>query len=304
MKTAGHEQLAIRLAAILIKLNNGERLDIDELADEFSVSARTIQRDILRLSSFLPIEKQPDGGRYTLDPLWLGRFTRRDLERFAALAGVTGLFPALDETFIRELLDERLRTKDVFSIHAPAREDISRRKAEFVRLQDAIRQKRRISFTYRKTEGNKTVSAAPYRLINHTGVWYLAAADLDAGGAPKAYVFSKIRALNVTEESYQPDPEIVAMLDEEDSVWLKPRKTEAVLKLAPPIAHYFQRRPLIAQQVIVKSLEDGGLIVSGKFAHPNQILPIVRYWLPHVRIISPEGWQEELEAGLRGYLES
>jgi hypothetical protein len=68
------------------------------------------------------------------------------------------------------------------------------------------------------------------------------------------------------------------------------RKTKAVLEFAPPIA----------QQVIVKSLEGGGLIVFGKFDPPNQILSIVCYWLPHVRIISPERWQEELEAGLRG----
>jgi hypothetical protein len=31
-------------------------------------------------------------------------------------------------------------------------------------------------------------------------------------------------------------------------------------------------------------------------------LPIVRYWIPHVKIISPESWQDELETGLRTYL--
>jgi hypothetical protein len=76
-----------------------------------------------------------------------------------------------------------------------------------------------------------------------------------------------------------------------------------VLKVSAQVAVYFRRRPLIAQQKIVKELEDGGLIVSGKFAHPNQILPIVRYWIPHVFIVSPEGWQKELEAELQGYLE-
>ena len=33
-----------------------------------------------------------------------------------------------------------------------------------------------------------------------------------------------------------------------------------------------------------------------------QIVPTVRYWLPHVRIISPEGWQKELEEDMRAYL--
>ena len=35
--------------------------------------------------------------------------------------------------------------------------------------------------------------------------------------------------------------------------------------------------------------------MSAKVAYPNQILPIVHYWIPHVRIISPEGLQPEME---------
>jgi hypothetical protein len=75
-----------------------------------------------------------------------------------------------------------------------------------------------------------------------------------------------------------------------------------VLTIAAPAASYFRRRKLIAQQVIEKELADGGLILSGKFAHPDQVFPTVRQWIPHVRIVSPKAWQEELEAGVRGYL--
>ena len=74
-----------------------------------------------------------------------------------------------------------------------------------------------------------------------------------------------------------------------------------VLKVAKEAAIYFERRKLVGGQVIEKHLEDGGLIVSAQVAHPNQILPIVRYWIPHVRIISPEGLQGEMKRGLLGY---
>ena len=75
-----------------------------------------------------------------------------------------------------------------------------------------------------------------------------------------------------------------------------------VLKIAPAAAGYFKRRKLIGGQKTIKELEDGGLIVSGLIAHPDQILPIVRYWLPNIHIISPEGLQGELELQLRNYL--
>ncbi|GHT80765.1 hypothetical protein AGMMS49960_03060 [Betaproteobacteria bacterium] len=155
-------------------------------------------------------------------------------------------------------------------------------------------------FDYQKDEHTrKAVEVAPYRLINHDGIWYLAASD---AGQIKAYAFSKIRLLELTPTTFQPDPALQKLLNEEDSIWLNEKKTEVVLKVTPPAASYFKRRKLLAQQVIEKELEDGGLIVSGKFAHPNQILPTIRYWLPHIHIVSPEGWQEELEAGLTDYL--
>jgi predicted DNA-binding transcriptional regulator YafY len=220
------------------------------------------------------------------------------MEHFAALAGLNGLFPTLDTQFFRELFDERLAK--TFDIHSPVYEDIQHRKHDFQNLRNAISERRRVRFTYQKDEAGKTVEVAPYRLINHDGVWYLAASD---NGQPKAYTFTKIRALEVLEATYTPDKALQTLLDREDSIWLNEKKTEVVLTVAPQVASYFRRRKLIAQQTLVKELEDGGLLVSGKFAHPKQILPIVRYWLPHVRIVSPESWQEEMEAGLKAYLE-
>jgi hypothetical protein len=42
----GHDTLVVRLSQMLVKLNQGERLDPRELAGEFGVSIRTIQRDL------------------------------------------------------------------------------------------------------------------------------------------------------------------------------------------------------------------------------------------------------------------
>ncbi|WP_306603358.1 YafY family protein [Azonexus sp.] len=293
-QTNNHDLLAWRLACILQKLNQGERLNPNALAEEFGVHKRTIQRDLLGRFSFLPLEKVD--GLFALNPAYLGRITIRDIERFAGLAGLNGLFPGLDTQFIRELFDSRLQ--DTLDIHGGNYEDLQQRIGDFRTLQSAIGQRRLVRFSYRKADGDKWVEVAPYRLINHAGIWYLAAADR---GQPKAYAFGKISALTCLDTSYTSDPNIESMLDEEDSIWLNEKKTEVVLTVAPAAAIYFRRRKLVAQQVIEKELENGGLIVSGKFAHPAQILPIVRYWIPHVRIVSPEDWQGEMERQLQAY---
>ena len=42
-----HDKIATRLALILNKFNSGEKFTIEELVEEFNVTKRTIQRDIL-----------------------------------------------------------------------------------------------------------------------------------------------------------------------------------------------------------------------------------------------------------------
>lgn len=218
MKEAGHDLLAWRLAAILQKLNQGERINPARLAEEFGVHKRTIQRDLLERFAFLPLEKQD--GLFSLEPAYLGRITMGDIEHFAGLAGLSGLFPGLNMQFIRELFDSRLQ--DTLEIHGSNYEDLRQRIGDFRTLQRSISSCKKVQFIYRKSDGDKRVEVAPYRLINHAGIWYLAAAD---GDQPKAYAFGKIASLAVVEECDVPDPAIVRMLDQEDSIWLNEKKS-------------------------------------------------------------------------------
>ncbi len=296
MKNDNHDRLAYRLATILEKLNLGEKLYVGELADEFKVGVRTIQRDIERLN-FLDLDRGADKG-YSIKPILIGRIYIKDIERFASLAGLSGIAPGLDTAFLRELMDSRLQ--DAIEVRGPSRESIERKAREYHVLKDASLNHRMVRFTYEKPNSpKKRVDVSPYRLVNQEGVWYLAATD---EGRPKSYALSRITDIEVLSEQFEPDESVVKMLDEEDSIWLNRNKTEVVLTVAPAVSSYFRRRSLISQQKIEKELEDGGLIISGKFATQNQLFPIVRYWLPNVRIVSPESWQEDLDRELESYV--
>ena len=108
MSTGNHDTLVYRLAQILVKLNQGEQLDPQGLADEFGVNLRTIQRDLNVRFGYLPVEQSD--GRYHLDPTFLGKLSIRDIARFASLAGVRGLFPSLSDDFLRDIFDTRIQS--------------------------------------------------------------------------------------------------------------------------------------------------------------------------------------------------
>jgi len=297
MTTGNHDTLVYRLSQILVKLNQGEKLDPLTLADEFGVNLRTIQRDLNVRFAYLPLQKSD--GRYHLDPAYLGKLNTRDIERFAGLAGVRGLFPSLSDDFLGDIFDSRIQSALLVKGHNY--EDLAEKEETFRLLERVIIARRHISFDYMKNEGIKTYTAvAPLKLINNKGIWYLVALD---GEKLKTFSFSKIDQVKKLDTCFPYNPNIDRMLKEEDGVWLGETKKEVVFKVAREISGYFKRRKLIANQVIEKELEDGGLIVSAKVGHENQVLPIVRYWIPHIRIISPEGMQGEMERELRWYLE-
>ena len=296
MTDSSHDTLVYRLAQMLVKLNQGEKLNPQALAEEFGVNLRTIQRDLNVRFAYLPLQKTD--GYYHLDPTFLGKLSTKDVDRFAGLAGVRGLFPSLSDDFLRDIFDARIQAAVMVKGHNY--ENMAGKETAFRSLEQAIVGRQHIAFDYQKDSGLKSYSGvAPFKLINHKGIWYLAARD---GEKLKAFSFAKIENLRVLESRFPADPDIDKQLAEEDGIWLSDDKKEIVLKIDCEVAGYFKRRKLIANQVIEKELEDGGLIISAKVGHPNQVVPIVRYWIPHIRIISPEGLQAEMEKELTEYL--
>ncbi len=297
MANANHDTLVYRLVQMLIKLNSGEKLDPQALAEEFGVNLRTIQRDLNVRFAYLGLVKL--NGRYQLDPMFLGKLSTKDIERFAALSGIRGLYPSLNDEFLRDIFDVQLQSALLVKGHNY--ETMVGKEQLFRDIEKAIIGHQSISFSYVKHDGEKRYTGVcPYRLINNKGIWYLAALD---GDKLKSFSLSKLNHLRVSEDQFKWDNRIDAQLVAEEGVWLSIEKVEIVLTVSKEVANYFKRRKLIANQIIEKELEDGGLIVSAKVGHANQVLPVVRYWIPHVRIISPLSLQHEIEKGLSEYLE-
>ena len=80
------------------------------------------------------------------------------------------------------------------------------------------------------------------------------------------------------------------------------REIQEVSKIKKDVANYFLRRKIIPNQIVLKELDDKGLLVSCKVSFDEEILKIVRYWIPNVEIISPDYLKEKLENGLKEYL--
>lgn len=289
--------LATRLADILLRLNRGETLTLSGLAEEYGVHQRTIRRDIEERLAVAGIEKDAKLNGYTMRPEYLGKFDASSIDTFAKVAGVKGLFPVMDRKMLQSMFYPVTEPNILVRGHHYIKND--QQTENFVRLQQAIDERRRVSFSFYKRAEQKSYTVEPYQLINHNGVWYLAAKHQEK---IKKFTLGKISALNCTFDLFERSPSLLKELENEESVWSNEQKFEVVIKVSPDVAEYFQRRDLVVGQVIEKELNDGGLIISSNVSHKNEVLPVVQYWLPHLRIISPESLQQEMETAIKNYL--
>lgn len=290
-----HEKLVYRLAQILIKFNQGLRIYPKVLAEEFGVNLRTIQRDLNIRLSYLPIDKVD--GAYSLHPIYLGKLSSRDIQKFANLAGVSGLFPSLKEDFLTEIFDNEISSTILVKGHNY--EVIDGREEDFELLANAISSSRAITFEYPSGSELSTRSkVCPYRLINQKGIWYLGGVE---DKILKTFSVRKIKNIRVLEDVFAKDQTVENQISNEDGIWFGQEKIRVVLLLSKDISHYFLRRKLIVNQKLEKKLEDGNIIISTVVGHINQVLPIVKYWIPHIQILEPKHMKNALKADLDKY---
>jgi hypothetical protein len=120
----------------------------------------------------------------------------------------------------------------------------------------------------------------------------------------KKYYLKNISNPIMTDKTFEKDNELDTLLDKSISVWFQKdiKPFEVKLFADKSAAKFFKRRPLPTQTV--ESLNtDGTMEFTVKITHEMEILPIIKYWIPHLFVIEPEWVQEIVEEGLKVYTE-
>lgn len=287
-----HDTLAYRLSQILTKLNNGERFTVIELADEFNVNVRTIQRDIKERLSYIPIQK--NGDYYSMESYALGKLSFEDIKNFATLSGIKSLYPSLSNEFITDILNAKLNS--AYLIKNQGFEDINNKQEWFELMSAAIIKNSSVSFKYKE----KSRIVNPYKLINNDGIWYLLA---DENGDLKTFTFSKIQKFKWEDDtnSFFPKKEFLEAIEKNDTNWFSNEFIEVTLQIENEAKEYFTRKEILPNQRILEQNENH-FIISTKVSYDDEILKLVKYWIPYIKIMKPQYLKEKLDTVLKEYL--
>ncbi|EOD53758.1 helix-turn-helix transcriptional regulator [Aeromonas molluscorum] len=289
---AEHDTLAQRLGVILTKLNHGQRLVISELAHEFNVSPRTIQRDLNVRLAYLPLERE--GQTYWLDPSYFGRASTPAILRLCEQVGAKALFPDDHDALLKQWLNPN--GSPVFVLSGFQLDEDDSHHQWLKPLAKAISQQLKARLTWVGEQTEQEV--VPYRLVNKRGRWYLAGVSTEA---PFIEPLSRISLIRLTEAAAtiaEPQQQILQRLIEQEAI----PSHEVVIKAASPIAHEFKLRNILPEQALIRELEDGSILLASRVFDGAQLLPVIKTYLPHLEVISPAGIQALVKRDLKTLL--
>ncbi|GLQ33319.1 helix-turn-helix transcriptional regulator [Litoribrevibacter albus] len=281
------DKLTARLVEILMKFNQGERVSVQSVMDEFQISRSTAQRDLRRLEA-CGATKQ--GKLYSMDPILLGHSPTKGMKQRFIQLGLVDLFPNFDQAY-KATFNSNGQSPYLFKNVRV--EDGTDYRRSFHELTLAIQKQQLCKITYKKQQYNPI---QPYRLINDRGVWFLAALHQNT---LKLFRMSKVSQALRTSQSFELNPKVKQQIEQLAIRNIHDEATTVVLKVDGDIANHFLDTELVPDQRVLKQLEDGSLIVSSEISSYKQIIPAIKYWLPDVEVVSPVELREQVRLELQ-----
>lgn len=292
-----------RLIMILHKLWKDERPTIDELAEEFQVSKRTIQRDVHQRLSVFYIDKDSSTGRLKFMDGHKLESSLIDDEMLALVLSVplitdsTPQMESIASNILYKLVHPSLRNPYYIKPNGFQQIDMDDPKMNLI--EDAINDQKKLSI---QLESGHEHRVEPYKIIAFDGIWYLLARD-EYDEKIKTYFVHKI--INVTLDTgfFSLDEPFINMIKKVQTPWFEEaHKYDVKIEVSSKIAHYFELKRHLPSQKIEEKRSDGSIIISFSVSHDEEVDNLIKSWMPDIRVLSPKNMQKRIRQELRDYL--
>ena len=279
--------------------NNVHGMTIAELANELDVSTKTIQRDLYEVLKGLGAVKE--GRNWKIDPKLANddlntneRLILGILDEMAKSAGkifyskahslLTQITQQLEHPIFANVNGEYLEEKNI---------------ELFENIEKAIKEKNEIKFDYEKYNFH----VKPLKLAFFDGFWYLLALHIHNNKETfKKYHLKTIRNVQALNKTFEIPALVEERLKYANSVWFNLDEQFVVrLFIDKEIKKYFERKPLRGQTIIGED-KDGSIEIEIKISNTMEILPLILYYIPYIKVLEPQSLADEIKDRVQGYL--
>ncbi len=310
MKHQNYDKRIFRFLSILNRLDSGKTILTPDLAEEFNVSLRTIQRDIelLNLTGF-PLVSSEKGKYGFVEGFSLKKamLSNEEASLLSLMFDVTkSLGGNFEESFngiLRKVLNQG--NDSSFYVKMPDGFKLEKDTPFHREIEQAIDSSCKAEVQYENQGGKiSKFEISPLKLIFYEGFWYVLSLR-DGKGLIKLRL-DNIKGLTVLKQQYESSKNLKAMMDESVNVWFPENRSQKVLlELKPSVAKYFKKKVYFPLQKIVKEHKDGRIVLETRVSNQYmEIIPTIHQWLPMIKILAPTELRTLSKKLTREYLKS
>jgi len=287
-----------RILYILKKLSTHEKVCTKRMVNELAESERNIQRDMKLLKEFLGeglvgIER---GCYQLLHKHYFSDMLKEhhDTKELVNFLELLSLMDSRSLQFLERQEFDFLKhiKKDASQIYTIFDHPIGElHKSSFiVQLKSAISQRRYCDIIYKEKEPRQLKNIQPQRILYARNNWYLAAMtqNYKLNGGFKLFRINFIEKLTLQRKTFHRDLQAEEHIKSLQSLFHDFRRPdyEVIVRADKEVARYFRVKKYLSSQKILK-VEEGDLILSFMINNDMEIIPLIKTWLPHLRVISP-----------------
>lgn len=288
---------ATRLNQLYERIKNANGVRMCDLAREFGVSTKTLQRDFKELQN---LGAHKVGQLVCLDTARAKDELKSDervvLGILASLAQNHGAQFYLKAQPLLAKLTQQLE-QPIFV--APQSESLdSDDLVHFDFIQNLITQRQELGFSYQ----GRDYEVKPFKLAHFDGLWYMLGLDSRANDVFKKFYFKDMKNLRSLQRRFALDEKLERGLRNAHNVWFNlDSKILVQLLIHKKIAKYFKRRNLNGGKLYEE--RDGSVILEVQISDVMEIKPLIYRFIPYIRVLEPAWLNKELKDEISNFAE-
>jgi len=300
--------LQLQLLKLLLE---GHKICLKSFSSLHEISLRTAQRYVEDIAEIFSENLIKEGDIYSLiSNHFLEKnmlsFDKKELEIFVDLCSLIDFdfvnkFDENTSNFLKKIQKNYALT---YMLKPNAFENIFSKKELVSDIKNGIKNRRYVNINYCSDKEYVFTEARVLKIIYTKGNFYVAALTNDEiNNGFKFLRLSFITHIELLSTTFHKDIKAEFFLKEFQTLFTQYDLPtyEVIVEVHPTVERYFRQKKFLKSQKIVQ--EKPKLQLSFHITNDMEILPLVKKWLPHLKIISPTVTKNKLNEELKHYLQ-
>lgn len=294
-----------RTIGILKQLNEGKKLCISRLAQEYEVSHRTVRRDFELIKELFGDFMSKEGECYRAYKKMLLDDVLHATD-LMTLANIVNLFGVTQKQSLISDKTQALIDKAMLVYDFKSRPFENMENHEVIKkLEHAIKFNKEIMIRYRSERAITQTNFKPYKILFLNENFYI----VGENSSKKQFEFRRISMIEEVaykNKTFTVHKDIIDFIKTIQTPWAAFGKEKILVKLrvSKKVRRFFIFKKYLPNQEVVHTFDDGDIEVHYTVSSLNELEGLVIKWLPHIHIISPQGFKKMLKRTLKQKLSS